>query len=118
MLEISDVGSRGIVLLAKTKALISCAVTAQLICIFVFAYAKCRFSHNAAQITPTMMRAGSSSLINFCIHSRLIWLSNFLRSRVILRLSIVNRAPRIPPIIPMMAVGMNISRLTSTPESI
>ena len=42
-LEISDLGSRGI---AKTKALISCAVTAQLICVFVFAYAKSRFSHN------------------------------------------------------------------------
>ena len=28
---------------AKTKALISCAVTAQLICVFVFAYAKIRF---------------------------------------------------------------------------
>ena len=31
--------------------LISCAVTAQLICSFVFAYAKIRFSHVAAQIT-------------------------------------------------------------------
>ena len=28
---------------AKTKTLISCAVTVQLICTFVFAYAKCRF---------------------------------------------------------------------------
>ena len=28
---------------AKTKALISCAVTAQLICVFVFAYAKAGF---------------------------------------------------------------------------
>ena len=36
---------------AKTKALISCAVTAQLICGFVFACAKIRFSHVAAQIT-------------------------------------------------------------------
>ena len=35
---------------AKTKALISCAVTAQLICVFVFAYAKSRFSHNGAHI--------------------------------------------------------------------
>ena len=32
----------------KTKALISCAVTAQMICTFVFAYAKGRFSHDAA----------------------------------------------------------------------
>ena len=29
---------------AKTKALISFAVTAKLICVFVFAYAKSRFS--------------------------------------------------------------------------
>ena len=34
---------------AKTKALISFAVTAKLICAFVFAYANCRFSHAAAQ---------------------------------------------------------------------
>ena len=33
---------------AKTKALISCAVTAQLICVFVFANAKSRFSHGVA----------------------------------------------------------------------
>ena len=35
---------------AKTKALISCAVTPQLICIFVFAFAKSQFSHNEAHI--------------------------------------------------------------------
>ena len=34
----------------KTKALISFAVTAKLICDFVFAYADCWFSHAAAQI--------------------------------------------------------------------
>ena len=34
----------------KTKALISFAVTAKLICYFVFAYAKSRFSHDAAHI--------------------------------------------------------------------
>ena len=33
---------------AKTKALIGCVVTAQLICVFVFAYAKSRFSHDEA----------------------------------------------------------------------
>ena len=33
----------------KTKALISFAVTAKLICVFVFAYAKIRFSHDEAQ---------------------------------------------------------------------
>ena len=35
---------------AKRKALISCAFTAQLICAFVFAYAKNRFSHVVGQI--------------------------------------------------------------------
>ena len=35
---------------AKTKALISFAVTAKLICVFVFAYAKSRFSQNEARI--------------------------------------------------------------------
>ena len=33
---------------AKTKALISFALTAKLICVFVFAYAKSRFSDDAA----------------------------------------------------------------------
>ena len=36
---------------AKTKAMISFAVTAKLICAFVFAYANCWFSHAVAQIT-------------------------------------------------------------------
>ena len=38
---------------AKTKTLISFAVTAKLICVFVFAYAKSRFSHNEAQLQMT-----------------------------------------------------------------
>ena len=40
---------------AKTKALISCAVTAQLICVFIFAYAKIRFSHDVAHIVPKFL---------------------------------------------------------------
>ena len=35
---------------AKTKVLISFVVTAKLICVFVFAYAKRWFSHDTAQI--------------------------------------------------------------------
>ena len=35
---------------AKTKALISFAVTVKLICVFVFAYADCLFSHAKAQL--------------------------------------------------------------------
>ena len=49
---ISDLGSREIICTiyeAKTKALINCTVTAQLICSFVFAHAKGRFSRDAAQ---------------------------------------------------------------------
>ena len=35
---------------AKTKALISFTVTAKLICVFVFAYAKSPFSHDEAHM--------------------------------------------------------------------
>ena len=35
----------------KTKALISCAVTVQLFCAIVFAYAKSRFYHDAVHIS-------------------------------------------------------------------
>ena len=38
---------------AKTKALISFAVTAKLICVFVFANAKNRFSHDAANFATS-----------------------------------------------------------------
>ena len=40
----------GTIYVAKTKALISFAVTAKLICVFVFANAKRWFSHEAAPI--------------------------------------------------------------------
>ena len=50
-LEISDLGRRNFTIrVVKPKALISFAVTANLICAFVFAYAKFRFSHDAAHI--------------------------------------------------------------------
>ena len=38
------------IFVAKTQALISCAVTAQLICTFVFANVKSRFSHDVAHL--------------------------------------------------------------------
>ena len=42
---------------AKTKALISFAVTAKLICVFVFAYArKKRFSHNEAHMICSIIK--------------------------------------------------------------
>ena len=36
---------------AKTKALISFAVTVKLICVFVFAFAKSRLTHDAAHLS-------------------------------------------------------------------
>ena len=39
----------------KTKTLISFAITAKLICVFVFAYAKIRFSHDEAHITVNQL---------------------------------------------------------------
>ena len=44
---------------AKTKTLISFAVTAMLICVFVFAYAKSRFSHDEANM------GGDVAIYNF-----------------------------------------------------
>ena len=41
--------------MAKTKVLISFAVTAKLICVFVFAYANIRFSHVAAHIVHYLL---------------------------------------------------------------
>ena len=45
---------------AKTKALISFVVAAKLICVFVYAYADCWFSHRAAhmrlQLKPTFRK--------------------------------------------------------------
>ena len=48
----------------KTKALISFAVTAKLICAFVFAYAKCWFSHDMAHIYCFQFRKRGHSLPN------------------------------------------------------
>ena len=41
---------------AKTKALISFAVTAKVICAFVFAYAKCWFSHEMAHMLWVLIK--------------------------------------------------------------
>ena len=54
---------------AKTKTLISCAVTAQLICVFVFAYANCWFSDAAAQ--------SSFQDLNYPILAMILW--NYFR---------------------------------------
>ena len=46
---------------AKTKALISLAVTAKLICAFVLAFADCWFSHAAAHLSLQIQSIGSSA---------------------------------------------------------
>ena len=46
-LELSDLESKGV---AKIDALISFALTAQLVCFFDYGYAKSRFSYDAAQM--------------------------------------------------------------------
>ena len=49
---ISDLGSRGILLSIYRKQR---HLTAQLICVFVFTYAKIRFSHDTAQHIPCLL---------------------------------------------------------------
>ena len=51
---------------AKTKALISLAVTAKLICVFVFAYTKSRFSHKETQI---IVVEKVSEIIDLILHN-------------------------------------------------
>ena len=52
------------IFVAKTKALISCTVTARLIGSFAFAYEKRRFSHDAAHMCSTT--AGGQRLTTAC----------------------------------------------------
>ena len=62
--------------MAKTKVLISSAVTAQLICVFVLAYAKSRFSHDKAHILKyqkTMHNLGNSKVFVFRMFSVPFW---------------------------------------------
>ena len=51
---------------AKTKALISFTVTAKLICIFVFAYAKCLFSHDVIQTEKKEMVVTAKEYVKLC----------------------------------------------------
>ena len=62
-LEISYIERRGIytIYLVKTKALISFAVTAKLVCVLVFAFAKNRFSHGAADIKFVLTEEANES---------------------------------------------------------
>ena len=51
--------------MAKTKALISFAVIAKLICVFAFAYAKSRFSHDEAHRRTTQAEGGGKCCENW-----------------------------------------------------
>ena len=51
--------------IAKTKALISFAVTEKLICVFVFAYTNIRFSHDTALIISGVTNPHTPN-VQFC----------------------------------------------------
>ena len=79
-LEISNLENRRnySIYVAKTKALIRFAVTAKLICVFVFAYGKSRFSHDKARMkrfvnTPLQHTANSNSCKNDNFQMKKIW---------------------------------------------
>ena len=57
--------------MAKTKALISLEVTAKLICVFVFAYANCWFSHAKAHIFVTTQEKCCQNNANLHVHKRI-----------------------------------------------
>ena len=55
---------------AKTKALISFVVTANLICVFVFTYAKCWFSHDEAQLDCGYALEPPQCIHNLCFEQK------------------------------------------------
>ena len=55
-----------IIFVAKTKAPIS------FICVFVFAYAKSRFSHDAAQINIYTLNTADRGQMFLCMENRMI----------------------------------------------
>ena len=61
----------------KTKALISFAVTAKLICAFVFAQAKIQFSHEAAHLVMVHFDLSICEMLAFCSvrlkHGTFLW---------------------------------------------
>ena len=62
----------GLYYVAKTKVVISCVVTAQLICTFVFDYAKSRFSHDSAHFMRSISNH-TAFTIYLCKIVRLSW---------------------------------------------
>ena len=58
---------------AKTQTLISFAVTAKLICVFVFAYADCWFSHEAAHIFSNTGVHRGIPIFLICVPKHRLW---------------------------------------------
>ena len=72
--------------IAKTKALISfAAVTAKLICVYVFAYADCWFSHAAAHDVLHVLRDGNLKYV-FHIWSVCFAIKNIIIHVIMLKL--------------------------------
>ena len=67
---------------AKTKALISFVVTAKLICVFVFAYANIRFSHDAAlpDLTSLYLLIRFSLLVVLMSHFMILYKNTWMLS--------------------------------------
>ena len=65
---------------AKPKALIRCAVTAQLICAFGFAYADCWFSDAAAQIK--ILSLPLSGFKGYCTYNQNHVMNNTLLTKI------------------------------------
>ena len=64
---------------AKTKALISCAVTAQLICAFVFAYAKSVFlipAEHIVLVSVSVLHNISGTVLSFFSSSSIVSVSS------------------------------------------
>ena len=67
---------------AEKKALISFAVTAKLICVFVFAYAKIRFSHVAAFIILTQLLLWATGM---AFSRPAVWFEDWSQSFTLIR---------------------------------
>ena len=78
----------------KTKALICFAVTAKLICVFVFAYAKCWFSHDAAHFSFTHFHVCKAAVCIFIMF--ILLLVQLCVSRNPVLLSSISKQKRAP----------------------
>ena len=71
---------------AKTKALISVAVAAKLVCAFVFAYADCWFS-DAATCCTALLNNGCKLIMNFYMLKATLCMVKFMFYSTLQRMS-------------------------------